>query len=62
MNKCFRAATTKKTIFHRKMAQKCQFLAQISFSGSGWSARPPPNPILRVLDPNKDVVHAMEAI
>ena len=54
LNKCFRAATTKKkTIFHPKMAKKCQFLAQISIFWIRVVSLCPPLPILRVLDLKK---------
>ena len=52
----------KKNIFRPKMAKKCQFLAQIRVFWVrlvNWS---PSYPILRVLDSEKDVLHAIEAI
>ena len=50
LNKCFRAATTKKHHFHQQMAKKCQFLAQISIFWVCVVSLCPPLPILRVLD------------
>ena len=62
LHTCFRGATTKKNIFRRKMAKKCQFLAQIRVFWVRLVSWSPPYPILRVLDSEKDVLHAIEAI
>ena len=56
------APPPKKNIFRRKMAKKCQFLAQIRVFWVRLVSRSPPYPILRVLDSEKDVLHAIEAI
>ena len=56
------APPPKKNIFRRKMAKKCQFLAQIRVFWVRLVSWSPPYPILRVLDPKKDVLHAIEAI
>ena len=62
LHTCFRGATTKKNIFHRKMAKKCQFLAQIRVLWVRLVSWSPPYPILRVLDSEKDVLRAIEDI
>ena len=44
------------------MAKKCQFLAQIRVFWVRLVSWSPPYPILRVLDSEKDVLRAIEAI
>ena len=61
-NKWFRAATMKKHHFHGKMANKCQFWAQIRVLWVWVVSSCPCYPILRVLNSKKDVFHAIEAI
>ena len=56
------APPPKKNIFRRKMAKKCQFLAQIRVFWVRLVSWSPPYPILRVLDSEKDVLRAIEAI
>ena len=62
LHTCFRGATTKKNIVRRKMAKKCQFLAQIRVFWVRLVSWSPPYPILRVLDSEKDALRAIEAM
>ena len=62
LHTCFRAATTKKHHFSPENGQKMPIFSQIRVFRLRLVSRSPPYPILRVLDSEKDVLRAIEAI